>query len=170
MMNTQSISQWLDSKLPINTVIGEKKYEIMLRFFKKELKKFHFYENDNGVIYCLDTNSKEWIFVDKNNQRDFFYSRKYFSNFLFRVFDLGDSRYEDFYERMYEQLVKRLIFDSIDTLNELYYNKHKDHYWESIILYASFTRKLVILKESLELMFKEIEFEKSGEYGGFIES
>lgn len=165
MMNTQSISQWLDSKLPINTVIGEKKYEIMLRFFKKELKKFHFYENDNGVIYCLDTNSKEWIFVDKNNQRDFFYSRKYFSNFLFRVFDLLEDG-----EYMNEQLVKRLIFDSIDTLNELYYNKHKDHYWESIILYASFTRKLVILKESLELMFKEIEFEKSGEYGGFIES
>lgn len=165
MNNLQSISQWLDSKLPINTVIGEKKYEIMLRFFKKELKKFHFYENDNGVIYCLDTNSKEWIFVDKNNQRDFFYSRKYFSNFLFRVFDLLEDG-----EYMNEQLVKRLIFDCIDTLNELYYNKHKDHYWESIILYASFTRKLVILKESLELMFKEIEFEKSGEYGGFIES
>ena len=165
MMNTQSISQWLDSKLPINTVIGEKKYEIMLRFFKKELKKFDFYENGNGVIYCLDINSKEWIFVDKNNQRDFFYSRKYFSNFLFRVFDLLEDG-----EYMNEQLVKRLIFDCIDTLNELYYNKHKDHYWESIILYASFTRKLVILKDSLELMFKELEFEKSGDYGGFVKS
>ena len=165
MMNTQSISQWLDSKLPINTVIGEKKYEIMLRFFKKELKKFDFYENDNGVIYCLDINSKEWIFVDKNNQRDFFYSRKYFSNFLFRVFDLLEDG-----EYMNEQLVKRLIFDCIDTLNELYYNKHKDHYWESIILYAGFTRKLVILKDSLELMFKELEFEKSGDYGGFVKS
>ena len=164
-MNTQSISQWLDSKLPINTVIGEKKYEIMLRFFKKELKKFDFYENGNGVIYCLDINSKEWIFVDKNNQRDFFYSRKYFSNFLFRVFDLLEDG-----EYMNEQLVKRLIFDCIDTLNELYYNKHKDHYWESIILYASFTRKLVILKDSLELMFKELEFEKSGDYGGFVKS
>lgn len=164
-MNTQSISQWLDSKLPINIVIGESKYQLMLKFFKKELKKFDFYENNNGVIYCLDINSKEWIFVDKNNQRDFFYSRKYFSNFLFRVFDLlEDSEY------MNEQLVKRLIFDSIDTLNELYYNKYKDHYWESIILYASFTRKLVILKDSLELMFKELEFEKSGEYGGFIKS
>lgn len=165
MMNTQSISQWLDSKLPINIVIGEKKYEIMLRFFKKELKKFDFYENDNGVIYCLDINSKEWIFVDKNNQRDFFYSRKYFSNFLFRVFDLLEDG-----EYMNEQLVKRLIFDCIDTLNELYYNKHKDHHWESIILYASFTRKLVILKDSLELMFKELEFEKSGDYGGFVKS
>lgn len=165
MMNTQSISQWLDSKLPINIVIGESKYQLMLKFFKKELKKFDFYENNNGVIYCLDINSKEWIFVDKNNQRDFFYSRKYFSNFLFRVFDLLEDG-----EYMNEQLVKRLIFDSIDTLNELYYNKHKDHYWESIILYASFTRKLVILKDSLELMFKELEFEKSGEYGGFIKS
>lgn len=165
MMNTQSISQWLDSKLPINIVIGEKKYEIMLRFFKKELKKFDFYENDNGVIYCLDINSKEWIFVDKNNQRDFFYSRKYFSNFLFRVFDLLEDG-----EYMNEQLVKRLIFDCIDTLNEIYYNKHKDHYWESIILYASFTRKLVILKDSLELMFKELEFEKSGDYGRFVKS
>lgn len=164
-MNTQSISQWLDSKLPINIVIGEKKYEIMLRFFKKELKKFDFYENDNGVIYCLDINSKEWIFVDKNNQRDFFYSRKYFSNFLFRVFDLLEDG-----EYMNEQLVKRLIFDCIDTLNEIYYNKHKDHYWESIILYASFTRKLVILKDSLELMFKELEFEKSGDYGRFVKS
>lgn len=164
-MNTQSISQWLDSKLPINIVIGEKKYEIMLRFFKKELKKFDFYENDNGVIYCLDINSKEWIFVDKNNQRDFFYSRKYFSNFLFRVFDLLEDG-----EYMNEQLVKRLIFDCIDTLNEVYYNKHKDHYWESIILYASFTRKLVILKDSLELMFKELEFEKSGDYGRFVKS
>ena len=92
-MNTQSISQWLDSKLPINTVIGEKKYELMLKFFKKELKKFDFYKNDNGVIYCLDINSKEWIFVDKNNQRDFFYNRKYFSNFLFGVFDLLDSEF-----------------------------------------------------------------------------
>lgn len=164
-MNTQSISQWLDSKLPINTVIGEKKYEIMLRFFKKELKKFDFYENDNGVIYCLDINSKEWIFVDKNNQRDFFYSRKYFSNFLFRVFDLLEDG-----EYMNEQLVKRLIFDCIDTLNELYYNKESEYSWEGLILYASFTRKLVILKDSLELMFKELEFEKSGDYGGFVKS
>jgi hypothetical protein len=163
-MNTQSISQWLDSKLPINIVIGKSKYQLMLKFFKKELKKFDFYESDNGVIYCLDINSKEWIFVDKNNnQRDFFYNRKYFSNFLFRVFDLSDEG-----EYMNEQLVKRLIFDSIDTLNELYYNKHKHHHLESIILYASFTRKLVILKDSLELMFKKLEFEKSGEYGGFV--
>ena len=164
-MNTQSISQWLDSKLPINTVIGEKKYELMLKFFKKELKKFDLYKNDNGVIYCLDINSKEWIFVDKNNQRDFFYSRKYFSNFLFRVFDLLEDG-----EYMNEQLVKRLIFDCIDTLNELYYNKESEYSWEGLILYASFTRKLVILKDSLELMFKELEFEKSGDYGGFVKS
>jgi hypothetical protein len=165
MTNSGQISEWLDSKFPINKTIGEKKYELMIKFFKKELKKFDFYESDNGVIYCLDINSKEWIFVDKNNQRDFFYNRKYFSHFLFRVFDLIDDG-----EYMNEQLVKRLIFDSINTLNELYYNKYKHHYWESIILCASFTRKLVILKESLELMFKELEFKKSNEYGGFTES
>ncbi len=164
MMNTQSISQWLDSKLPINTVIGEKKYELMLKFFKKELKKFDFYKNDNGVIYCLDINSKEWIFVDKNNQRDFFYNRKYFSHFLFGVFDLLESEFIN------EKLVKRLIFDSLDTLNEVYYNKESEYSWEGLILYACFTRKLVILKESLELMFKELEFEKSGDYGGFVKS
>jgi len=154
----------LDSKLPINTVIGEKKYELMLKFFKKELKKFDFYKNDNGVIYCLDINSKEWIFVDKNNQRDFFYNRKYFSHFLFGVFDLLDSEFIN------EKLVKRLIFDSLDTLNEVYYNKESEYSLEGLILYACFTRKLVILKESLELMFKELEFEKSGDYGGFVKS
>lgn len=155
------ISAWLDTKMPIDETIGRNRYGIMLDFFKKDIKKFDFYENDNGVIYCLDINNRDWVFVDKNESNDFFYNRQYFLNFLFKVFDI------EINEFMGGFLVKRLLFDSREILNDVYYNKKEDYNWVNTIIYVNFGRKLVMLKRSLDMMIDEVNFRKSDKYGEF---
>ena len=166
MMNyTQDISKWLDLKLPIDKTVGSKKYELMLKFFKQKLKTFDFYKNEQGIIYCLNCKNKNWIFADRNDRTEFFFNKKYFLDFLFLMFDL---RTDD--DHINQQVVRRLIFDSMDILNEVCYYKERKYYWEKLILYADFTGRVMILRQLLEIMFKEVEFKKNNEYGGFVVS
>lgn len=165
MNYTQIISEWLDSKLPIDKTVGSKKYELMLKFFKQKLKTYDFYKNKNGLIYCLNCKNKNWIFVDKNDNTEFYFNKKYFLDFLFVMFDLKTND-----DHMNEQVIRRLIFDSIDTLSEVCYYKQSKSSWQNLILYAEFTGRVMILRQLLEIMFKEVEFKKNNEYGGFIVS
>ena len=166
MMNsTQIISAWLDLKLPINKTIGEKKYELMLKFFRKELDSFDiYYSSSNDSYFCLNSNQEDWVFVDRKFEGIFYYNRRYFKNYLFTIFGvLEDDEY-------HEYIIRRLIFDTKDILIKKYSDKFDSEHFNSLVYIYYIKNTLFVLEESIKMMIKDIKLAKSNEYGGFTES
>lgn len=164
MIDSHIISNWLDSKISIDETIGVKRYGMMIKLFRKELESFDFYENDKGDVYIINCDRVQWVFVERFNSQYFYFNKKYFTNFLFKLFEIDVSN------EYIRCLIRKLVFDVKDILIKNYYHKYEDPRLDSIVLFNNFSDKLGVLQDSLRLMINEINFKKSDEYGGFIES
>ena len=133
-------------------MLSEKKYDLLLEFFKKELSKCDVPIN-NTIYNCwINSYSREWVIVVKTNDELIYYNPKYFNDFLFKIFDVPE------YDSIgYPYLIKKLLFNSIDVLNKIFYNKFEEGYIKNKILTSIICGKIKLHPESINMMFERIK-------------
>ena len=133
-------------------MLSSKKYDLLLEFFKKELSKCDILTS--GTIYnCwINCDSREWVFIEKTNVDFIYFNPKYFNDFLFKIFDIPNE-----YLINYSHLIKNLLFNSIDVLNEIYYNKFEECYIKNKILTSIICDKIKLHPESINILVEKIK-------------
>jgi len=141
-----------------------RKYELILKFFRKELSNCVFITEDLSIShFCVNNNSNEWMLMIYEEGGTVLYNKQYFDDFLFKIFDVlpheetYGMRVSDTDE--YLQEIKNLLIDSKELLD------------------VKFNRKLVnekfnlcgvfMLDNTLELLIDKI---KNKKYGRVIET
>jgi hypothetical protein len=133
-------------------MLSEKKYDLLLEFFKKELSKCDVLTNDTNYNCWINCYSREWVIVVKTNEELIYYNPKYFNDFLFKIFDVPE------YDSIgYPYLIKKLLFNSIDVLNKIFYNKFEEGYIKNKILTSIICGKIKLHPESINMMFERIK-------------
>ena len=144
-------------------MFSKRKYEILLEFFKKELNRCDFISNETFTgNYYINCNSKEWIVIEKINFETIFYNPKYFDDFLFTIFE--SSEYESI---GYPNLIKKLMIDSIEVLNEKFNYELGDDYLKNKIMKSTFSPSVMLHPQTIEMLINRI---KENDYeGNFIQ-
>ena len=141
-------------------MLSPKKYELLLEFFRKDLSKCDVLTNDTIYNCWINCDSREWVIVEKTNVELIYYNPKYFNDFLFKIFDI------DQYDSIgYPYLIKQLLFNSIDVLNEIFYNKFEEGYIKNKILTSIICDRIKLHPESINMMIERIK-EQRYESGG----
>jgi hypothetical protein len=133
-------------------MLSSKKYDLLLEFFKKELSKCDILNSDTIYNCCINCDSREWVFIVKTNDDFIYFNPKYFNGFLFKIFDIPN---EDLID--YPYLIRNLLFNSIDVLNEIYYNKFEVGYIKNKILTSIICDKIKLHPESINMMIERIK-------------
>ena len=143
-----------------------KKYDLILRFFRKEISNCVFITEDVSLThFCVDYNSSDWLFMihlEPFESSVVYYNKKYFDDFLFKIFDVLPHE-ETFGMKIsdtdeYLQEIKNLLIDSKQLL-DIEFNRKLEK--ETFHLCGVF-----MLDRTLELMVDKIKNEK---YEGGIE-
>jgi len=134
-------------------MINHKKYELLLEFFKKELYRCDFIINESLTYnFCINCDSREWIFSEKINGDVIYFNSKYFVDFLFKIFDLPQYHSID-----YPYLIRNLLFNSIEVLNEKFYCKFDEGYIKHKILISNISDKVKLHPESVNIIIERIK-------------
>ena len=141
-------------------MLSPKKYELLLEFFRKDLSKCDVLTNDTIYNCWINCDSREWVIVEKTNVELIYYNPKYFNDFLFKIFDIYQ------YDSIgYPYLIKQLLFNSIDVLNEIFYNKFEEGYIKNKILTSIICDRIKLHPETINMMIERIK-EQRYESGG----
>jgi len=143
-------------------MLSSKKYDLLLGFFKKELSKCDILNNDTIYNCWINCDSREWVFIEKTNDDFIYFNPKYFNDFLFKIFDIPNE-----YLINYSHLIKNLLFNSIDVLNEIYYHDFEEGYIKNKILTSIICDKIKLHPESINMMIEQI---KEQRYERFTET
>ena len=145
-------------------MLSPKKYDLLLEFFKRELFKCDIIKNDESTAnICVNCDTMEWVLIEKIKNDTIYYNSKFFDEFLFKIFDIPN---EDLID--YSYLIRNLLFNSIDVLNEIYYNKFEVGYIKNKILTSIICDKLKLHPESINILvetIKERKYESGGNWG-----
>jgi hypothetical protein len=144
-------------------MLSSKKYDLLLEFFKKELFKCDMIKNDDSTAnFCVNCNTMEWVLIEKIKYDTIYYNSKFFDEFLFKIFDIPNERLIN-----YPYLIRNLLFNSIDVLNEIYYHDFDEGYIKHKILTSTITDKVSVIPNTVELMVERI---KERKYERFTET
>lgn len=134
-------------------MLSSKKYDLLLEFFKKELFKCDIIKNDNSTEnFCVNCNTMDWVLIEEIKYEKIYYNSKFFDEFLFKIFDIPN---EDLID--YPYLIRNLLFNSIDVLNEIYYNKFEVGYIKNKILTSIICDKIKLHPESINILVEKIK-------------
>ena len=134
-------------------MLSSKKYDLLLEFFKKELFKCDIIKNDNSTAnFCANCDTMEWVLIEKIKYDTIYYNSKFFDEFLFKIFDIPNERLIN-----YPYLIRNLLFNSIDVLNEIYYNKFEESYIKNKILTSIICDKIKLHPESINILVEKIK-------------
>lgn len=133
-------------------MISHKKYELLLDFFKKDLKRCGILTNETSTAnFCVNCKTREWVLIEKIKYDTIFYNPKYFDNFLFKIFDVPQYDSID-----YPYLIKNLLFNSVDVLNEIFYFKFEDGYIKHKIITSTISDKVSVIENTVDLIIERL--------------
>lgn len=144
-------------------MLSPKKYDLLLEFFKKELFKCDIIKNDESTAnICVNCDTMEWVLIEKIKNDTIYYNSKFFDGFLFKIFDIPN---DDLIN--YPYLIRNLLFNSIDVLNEIYYHDFEVGYIFNKILTSIICDNLKLHPESINILVETI---KERKYERFTET
>ena len=134
-----------------------RKYELILKFFRKELSNCVFITEDLSIThFCVNNNSNDWMLMIHEEGCTVYYNKQYFDDFLFKIFDVLP--HEETYGMKisdtdeYLQEIKNLLIDSKELLDDKFNRKLEK---EKINLCGVF-----MLDRTLELLIDKLKNEK----------